>query len=274
MGKHLMRREERGRVGLLVSVRSAAEALAALTGGADIIDVKEPSRGPLGAADATTIAEVLDAVNGQTPVTAAGGELADYMARPFWSGNLEIPRGLDLFKIGLAGCAAMKDRQRQFQRFIERHVGGPLPAAVAYADWQTAGSIEPAAVLQMSVVCGCRALLIDTWGKSAGTVFDHWNTADLAAFIAQARERGLIVALAGSLSLRNMSVAAGLGPDYVAVRGAVCEGGRTGVVSARLVAALRETLVTKVTSHTAEFCTKVSPGPGLASGRSIETGRA
>ena len=34
---------------LLVSVRSAAEARAALSGGADIIDAKEPSLGSLGA---------------------------------------------------------------------------------------------------------------------------------------------------------------------------------------------------------------------------------
>ena len=36
--------------GLLVSVRSAAEAITALEAGADVIDVKEPSRGALGAA--------------------------------------------------------------------------------------------------------------------------------------------------------------------------------------------------------------------------------
>ena len=41
--------------GLLVSVRSAAEALSALAGGADVIDVKEPNRGSLGAADDETI---------------------------------------------------------------------------------------------------------------------------------------------------------------------------------------------------------------------------
>ena len=37
--------------GLLVSVRSGAEAEAALAGGADLIDVKEPTRGALGRAD-------------------------------------------------------------------------------------------------------------------------------------------------------------------------------------------------------------------------------
>ena len=42
---------DRDRPGLLVSVRSADEAIAALAGGADVIDVKEPNRGALGAAD-------------------------------------------------------------------------------------------------------------------------------------------------------------------------------------------------------------------------------
>ena len=43
---------------LLVSVRSALEAEAALQGGADIIDVKEPMNGPLGRSDISTISAV------------------------------------------------------------------------------------------------------------------------------------------------------------------------------------------------------------------------
>ena len=49
---------------LLVSVRSAAEAEAALTGGASVIDVKEPTRGALGRADDGVIADVIGAVAG------------------------------------------------------------------------------------------------------------------------------------------------------------------------------------------------------------------
>ena len=44
---------------LLVSVRSVAEARIALAGGVDLIDVKEPRRGSLGAADAGIIAEIV-----------------------------------------------------------------------------------------------------------------------------------------------------------------------------------------------------------------------
>ena len=49
---------------LLVSVRDAAEALFAVAAGADLIDVKEPSRGPLGAPDRQTLDAVLAAVAG------------------------------------------------------------------------------------------------------------------------------------------------------------------------------------------------------------------
>ena len=64
--------------GLLVSVRSAAEACAALAGGAALIDVKEPAHGPLGRASDDVIRAVMDAVGGRCAVSAALGELADH----------------------------------------------------------------------------------------------------------------------------------------------------------------------------------------------------
>src|SRR4051812_12944434 len=87
---------------LLVSVRSAAEAEAALTGGAGLIDVKEPSRGPLGRADDATIAAVVRIVAGRVPVSAALGELAD--GQPAYPGP-----GLAFVKRGLAACGARPD---------------------------------------------------------------------------------------------------------------------------------------------------------------------
>ena len=44
---------------LLVSVVSAREARRALAGGADIIDVKDPSQGPLGAPSPRVLSEVV-----------------------------------------------------------------------------------------------------------------------------------------------------------------------------------------------------------------------
>ena len=64
---------------LLVSVRSANEAEAALDGGADLIDVKEPHHGALGRTSVKVLREIAVAVAGRTPLSAALGELGEPM---------------------------------------------------------------------------------------------------------------------------------------------------------------------------------------------------
>ncbi|HEV3164614.1 MAG TPA: (5-formylfuran-3-yl)methyl phosphate synthase, partial [Isosphaeraceae bacterium] len=72
--------------GLLVSVRSVEEAQRALAGGAAVIDIKEPARGPLGQADPEIWQAVREAVPPHLPVSAALGELIDWQDdnRPSW----------------------------------------------------------------------------------------------------------------------------------------------------------------------------------------------
>jgi hypothetical protein len=230
------------RPGLLVSVRNADEALAALAGGADVIDVKEPDHGPLGAADAATIASVVRAVNGRLPVTAAMGELTDLIA----ARREPIPFSIALFKIGLAGCRALPDWRSRWREALaalaEDKPAGPRPVAVAYADWHSAGAPDPAEVLVAAVDAGSPALLIDTWDKSSGSLFDHWPREQLGRFLKSARSHGLLVALAGSLINETFMAAASLAPDLVAVRTAACEGGRRGIVSAEQVRALKQAI--------------------------------
>src|SRR5260370_38116743 len=62
---------------LLVSVASATEALAALAGGADVIDAKDPLAGALGAVPIAVLTEIHAAVGGAHPVNAAIGDAAD-----------------------------------------------------------------------------------------------------------------------------------------------------------------------------------------------------
>ena len=241
----------RPRPGLLVSVRNAAEALAALAGGANVIDVKEPQRGALGAADASTVAAVVHAVSGRVPVTAAVGELIDSIDAK----RQPIPAGVSFFKIGLAGCRRLPDWRSHWRDTIAALVGpscreGPgaarhtAPTAVAYADWQAAGAPEPDEVLTAAVEAGCPALLVDTWDKSAGALFDHWPVDQVTRFVQTARSHGLIVVLAGSLAGENFLAAARLAPDLVGVRAAACDGGRRGIVVAELVRALQHAIQT------------------------------
>ena len=219
---------------LLVSVRSAAEARAALAGGADLIDVKEPARGPLGRADARVWREVRAAVPADVPVSVALGELTEWLAAP-------PPRpdeflGLSFRKLGLAGADA-----RALRELPEvRRQPGPPWIAVAYSDWHAAAAPDPDAVLEAAIRDGCAGVLVDTWRKTvACPPDDTWRP-----WIASARRAGLIVAVAGGLDEHAIAARAGWEPDYFAVRGAACGGGdRVGSVDparvARLAAAAR-----------------------------------
>jgi hypothetical protein len=64
--------------GLLVSVRTPAEAEEALAGGASIVDVKEPLQGALGRAEPAVISGIAAAVGSRVPWTMACGELAQW----------------------------------------------------------------------------------------------------------------------------------------------------------------------------------------------------
>src|SRR2546421_8597639 len=96
--------------GLLVSVRSAVEAVAALHGGAALIDVKEPRRGSLGRAEDATIAAVVACIAGRVPVSAALGELVEPESVPY-AGS-----GLAFMKWGLAGVVAAGNWQLRLRR--------------------------------------------------------------------------------------------------------------------------------------------------------------
>ena len=211
---------------LLVSVRDSAEATAALAGGADLIDVKEPKRGSLGRADVATIVAVVRAVGGRTPVSAALGELREW---PLVGAAAEIPDDVGFVKWGLSGLSDRRWDQALFA--ASRLLPFAQMVVVAYADWARAEAPRPADVAAVIVQAPWKILLIDTWIKDGSTLLDWLSTDELSRMIQQCRDAGKRVALAGSLSAAEIDRLRDVRPDWFAVRGAVCEGGREGSVS-------------------------------------------
>ena len=204
------------RVRLLVSVRDPSEARAAVRGGADIIDIKEPKRGPLGRADYEVMAAIVAQCGGDAAlISAALGEIADPLQ--------EAPPGsIGYGKIGLAqapGCWWTLLEQRFAQ------LGVAYPVAVAYADHMRAGAPPIEEVLDWAVDHRAAGILIDTAVKDAAGLFDHTDAAELERFIARARCCSVLIALAGSLAGSSLQRAIALGPDIVALRGAACSNG-------------------------------------------------
>jgi len=232
--------------GLLVSVRDAVEAAEALEGGATIIDVKEPRLGSLGAADPEAIAAVALVVGTRRPWTMACGELGDDAADVSVAGSIRsrLDRVLALLhhsaarpaavKIGLAGAAGTDWRRRLRAVFDSLPAGGDR-VAVAYADWERAAAPSPPEVIAAAAGLGCSVLLVDTFDKSAGGLFECCSPGMPAGWVAAARAARLQVAVAGRIAPAEIPAAWALGPDVVAVRSAVCFNGRDGTVQSTLV---------------------------------------
>ena len=62
---------------MLASVRTLDEALLALRLGADLIDLKEPSRGALGALDHAAVRVMVRAVGGRRALSATIGDIPE-----------------------------------------------------------------------------------------------------------------------------------------------------------------------------------------------------
>jgi uncharacterized protein (UPF0264 family) len=233
------------RPGLLVSVRSAEEAEAAVAGGADLIDVKEPSRGSLGRADDETIAAVVRAVGGRRPVSAALGELRDNPA-------LCAVRGLAYVKWGLGGLGPFGTPQLASLLTAQQSSDpGCRCVLVAYADWRRANAPRPEAVCELAVRLGAAGLLVDTYQKNGRTLLDWLGQEQVAELCGRCRHEGLHIALAGSLRRDQIATLRTLNPDWLAVRGAVCrQGQRDSTIDTRRVRDLAELMAERFTPAT------------------------
>jgi hypothetical protein len=223
---------------LLISVAGPAEARAALRGGADVIDAKDPRHGALGPVPLHRLAAIRAAVAGARPLSAAVGDAASEEAL---AGAVAAAAslGVAFVKVGFAAVtnAARARRLAVAAQRAGTHMGTRL-VLVAYADWRRAESLAPARVLAVAADAGAAGVLLDTVTKGA-PLFTIESPESVAAWIAAAHAAGLFAALAGGLSGPEFARARSLGADVVGVRGAACVGGRTGRVSHTRVAALR-----------------------------------
>ncbi|WP_020468393.1 (5-formylfuran-3-yl)methyl phosphate synthase [Zavarzinella formosa] len=216
------------RAKLLVSVRSVVEAEAAVLGGADLIDIKEPAAGPLGKADSRVIAEILSVVDRRCPVSAAFGEWKDHPT------NTIIDPKLKFVKWGLAG------KRGQLAEATTEIVGtvGPRAVLVHYADSHLADSPTLAELHNLLEKVSVPLVLIDTFVKDGRGLIDWISRKDLEKLIEMLRKRGTQIAVAGSLNFTLIPAIVAMQPDWIAVRGAACVGGRNGSVSEERVAEL------------------------------------
>ena len=237
---------------LLVSVRSSEEALAAIEGGADILDVKEPSRGSLGMAGMEVIAAIArqsdETLAHHVPLSVALGEVIDWRDRGVVSA---LPDSVTFAKLGLSHLAqnrGWRDEWLRVRERFDRHRSSHLEwVAVAYADSDEAASPPILDILEAAIETNCAGLLIDTFAKTGHTLTDCCDAGSLCDLAERCHSAGLFLALAGRLARESLSHLSRVPADILAIRSAACvDADRTASVSARAVASFRKAMQTTV----------------------------
>jgi len=212
---------------LLVSVRNREEARLALEAGVKILDVKEPDQGSLGMAAVQDIQEIGQEVEQSSQVTfsIALGELHDHRPDEKFP---ELSSRIDFVKVGLAGCATDSSWRGNYSQLrdqlTEQTDNSCNWVAVIYADHSAAESPLPDEIVDYAISNSLSGVLIDTYEKNGLSLLDHLHLEQIERITRRCHEKGLFLALAGSLKREQITQLAPIAADIIAVRGAVCQG--------------------------------------------------
>jgi (5-formylfuran-3-yl)methyl phosphate synthase len=216
---------------MLASVSSPEEAEIALAGGADIIDLKDPARGALGAVTPDVIRATVKTVGKRRLTSAVAGDLPMQPGLVAATVREIAATGVDYVKLGLFPGG---DASACISALAEIATGTKL-IAVFFADASPDLSLLP--LLKRSGFAGA---MIDTQGKAAGRLLDHLDIARLRGFVEDCHASGMIAGLAGSLETPDIPRLLVLAPDLLGFRGALCgPGGRTAALDPARLQAVR-----------------------------------
>lgn len=217
---------------MLASVTDLAEAEIAIAGNVDIIDLKDPKEGALGALAISDIRALVASIAGRLPVSAVCGDLP--MEPDLIRAKVEevAATGVDYVKIGFfpsenaAACA----------RALAPLAGKVKLVGVLFADKEPDFGLLP-----VFAASGFHGAMLDTAVKDGSRLLDHMSPIGIPDFTTTCRELGLMSGLSGSLEAPDVPRLLPLKPDFLGFRGALCgQEDRTGCLDAEAVRQIRE----------------------------------
>ncbi|MCX8204730.1 MAG: (5-formylfuran-3-yl)methyl phosphate synthase [Candidatus Nezhaarchaeota archaeon] len=216
---------------LLISVQDVEEAREALLGGADVIDVKRPSEGSLGACPPKVIREVRRALPSSVEVSAAIGDFPDLPGSASLAALGAIVAGVDYVKVGVYGPRTLDSALKLLSEVKEAVYEVSSEArvvAAGYADYARVGCLSPWEVLEAARKADVDVWMVDTKVKDGLSLLSFLDPGSLGRLIDEAHDYGLWAAIAGSLNLNHLNLVKGLKADVIGFRSAACLGDRVG----------------------------------------------
>ena len=205
----------------LASVQSIEEAKTLIPSLPDILDIKNPLEGALGALDITTVASIVGLVSKQCQTSATIGDLP--MKAELINPALEAmaASGVDYVKVGIFPDQELIDCIRSMTSTIIR-LSVPV-IAVLFAD-----KMPSQKVIYQLKISGFKGVMIDTAIKDGRHLLEHWG----------------LCGLAGALRYEDIGELQSLGADYLGFRSALCKNQeRTTILQVGLAAQIQRAML-------------------------------
>jgi hypothetical protein len=232
---------------LLISPLNEKEASEAIAGGADIIDVKNPQEGALGANFPWVIKRIREITPKNIKVSCTLGEIPNLPGSISLAALGAASLGVDYIKVGLYGFKTPEEAVFLLQN-VNKAAKECNPkikvVATGYADAERIGALDPMLIPEIASKAQVDLAMIDTAIKDGKNLFNFLTVKQLEKFVDEAHKLGLEAALAGSLRKQDLPMLYDLGADVAGLRGAACTNNDrvSGQITRKLVQELVETV--------------------------------
>lgn len=214
---------------LLISVTDKDEAIEAVLGEADIIDVKNPAEGSLGAHFPRIIRSIREVVPRELEVSAAIGDVPNLPGMVSLAALGAAVCEVNYVKLGMYGPKDFNSAliiAKEACRAVKEIVPDVKVVIAGYADYQRANCLNPLLIPEIVRQVEADVAMIDTKIKDGEKIFSFLNDQQLLSFIDKVHDNGFMAAIAGSLGKEDIKKVYELGADVVGFRTAACAGGR------------------------------------------------
>jgi len=220
---------------LLISVKNVAESRIAKYAGIDMVDLKDPTVGALGALDPKIVSQIVKDIDHKTLVSATVGEGHESISLLVKDIDLYASLGVDVIKISVSELFLQTHFSTEMLKLTTQ---GVKLVAVFFADRPFDFSLLLA--LHKSGFFGA---MLDTQEKRF-SLLEAQSAGMLSRFVNLCDKLGLISGLAGSIKMSHMNTLLTLNPTFIGLRGGVCEQyNRTSELSDSKVNAVKDMLL-------------------------------
>ena len=216
----------------LASVQSLEEAQSLNACLPDILDMKQPAKGALGALPVDMVEDIVKWVSGRCVTSATIGDL------PMQFDVIEpaimnmAGTGVDYVKIGLFGGEEQTECLQALTPVIKQLTTPVIAVIFADRNYETD-------VIEQVLKAGFSGVMVDTAEKNARSLLDLWSIDALTAFVNTVKHAESLCGLAGALRIEDIATLRALKPDYLGFRSALCPERRR---NASLSATLAQTI--------------------------------